>query len=177
MQLVVQIRIRKACMLPILHLMLFAEPTTQSTTSVSHHDRIDPDFRAPTKVVRPTANLVVELCHNLGDVPQTHSPISQLTDAPAQLAELLDGRPTAQVGRPRPSRVLTTECVTQKSERIFRQGRPSSLLVVHRQLEPTHDLTHLRLRFASAAARADHEVVRIVDDVSVEPFLVTQLLP
>src|ERR1700733_6398065 len=134
MQLVVQIRIRIAYMLPILHPMLLTEPTTQSTSSVPHHDRIDPDFRAPTKVVRPTANLPVELSHNLRDVPQTQSPIRQLTDVPAQLADLLDGRPTAQIGRPRSSRVLTTECVTQKSERIFRQGRPSSLLVVHSQL-------------------------------------------
>ena len=51
------------------------------------------------------------------------------------------------------------------------------LLVVHRQLQPPHHVTHRGLGGKRRAPTADHEVVGVVDDMSVQLLLVSQRLP
>lgn len=73
--------------------------------------------------------------------------------------------------------VTPSKGVTQKIEPFGRYPADTGLLLVHRQLQPLHDPSHLGQRPLGLPFTTDHQIVGIVDDASVEPLLMPQALP
>src|SRR5208282_16384 len=66
----------------------------------------------------------------------------------------------------------------QEVELPFRDPADSCLLLVHRQLQLTHDLAQvMQRRFGAALSAQDHEVIRVGDEPSAEASLKAKLLP
>src|SRR5208283_4371603 len=60
----------------------------------------------------------------------------------------------------------------QEVELPFRDPADSCLLLVHRQLQLTHDLAQvMQRRFGAALPAQDHEVIRVGDEQSAEASL------
>src|SRR5208283_975514 len=159
------------------HFVLVTQPPTQPTTHVLLHHFVDPDHGPQTEVVGPTIQLLVECPDFLHGIPLARSPIRYFANLTAQLPDLFQRGSWSQIGPARPNRIVTSKRVPQKRKRTSRQATPPRLLLVHRQFQLGHHAPHRRHGLIGSAARADHEVVRIVDDMSLQPLLVAQLLP
>src|SRR5208283_1720824 len=176
-QRVVQDLVRKTAICPGSNLVLVTQPPTQPTTHVLLHHFVDSDHGPQTEVVSPTIQLLVEYPDFLHGIPLARSPIRYFANLTAQLPDLFQRGSWSQVGLARLNRIVTSKRVPQKRKRTFRQATPPRLLLVHRQFQLGHHAPHRRHGLIGSAARANHEVVRIVDDMSLQPLLVAQLLP
>ena len=98
-------------------------------------------------------------------------------DALEQASHGFLGRPSADVYAPALS-MKTSDRVSQKIERLFRQSGDTSLGLVHLQPKPCHECFHFRKRSRGITrTAADHEVVGIIHNICVELFLMAVKLP
>jgi len=71
-----------------------------------------------------------------------------------------------------------SEREAQEVELAFRDRADLCLVLVHCQLQPTHDFAQMvQRRFGVAPPAQDHEVVGIDDEASAETSLKAELLP
>jgi hypothetical protein len=86
-------------------------------------------------------------------------------------------RSSADVNAPVLS-MKTSDRVSQKIERLFRQSGDRSLGLVHLQPEPRHECFHSREHSLSITrTAADHKVVGVIHDIGVQLFLIAMKLP
>src|SRR5260370_7529861 len=84
----------------------------------------------------------------------------------------------SQAGLPRPLRVHSPEREAQEVELPFRDLTDACLLLVHRQLQLSHDLAQvMHRRFGVASPAQDHEIVGVGDEPRAKALLKTELLP
>src|SRR5258707_15514984 len=87
-------------------------------------------------------------------------------------------RSQSQAGLARRSRVHSSEREAQEVELAFRDLADLCLVLVHYQLQLTHDFAQaMQRRFGAAPSAQDHKVVRIGDEPSAETVLKAELLP
>ena len=68
---------------------------------------------------------------------------------------------------------MPAERITEEGDVIFGYAREPGLGLVHLQPEPRHQRCHPCLRpHGIAGPAADHEIIRIIDDMSIELILV-----
>src|SRR5271169_5473618 len=92
--------------------------------------------------------------------------------------DALLGRSQSQAGLARRWRVHSSEREAQEVELAFRDLEDLCLVLVHRQLQLTHDFAQMmQRRFGIAPPAQDHEIVGIGDKASAETSLKTELLP
>ena len=134
--------------------------------------------RAEAEVVRPAQQLPVQLGHPVLDLPsRANDGRSTRGSRPGEPLDLLRRRARPDVGPSRPRRVAPADRVAQKVERLLGDATQPRLGLVDRQLQPRHHRPHRGHRLVGGATTADHEVVRVVDDLSVQPAFVSQGLP
>src|ERR1700730_6537601 len=76
------------------------------------------------------------------------------------------------------SRIHPPERVAQEVELAFRHLADACLLLVHRELQPAHDLAQsLQCLIGIALPAQDHEVVGVSHDARAETSLQPELLP
>src|SRR5580704_9880227 len=66
---------------------------------------------------------------------------------------------------------------TQESRTSLPAVYRPRLHFIHHQLQLRHDVPHHDQRFFRSAAAADHQIIRIVNDVCSQTLLVPELLP
>src|SRR5258707_14945409 len=87
-------------------------------------------------------------------------------------------RSQSQAGLARCSRVHSSEREAQEVELAFRDLADLCLVLVHCQLQLTHDFAQaMQRRFGVAPPAQDHEVIGIGDKASAKTLLKTELLP
>ena len=96
---------------------------------------------------------------------------------PADSLNLLSCRTRAKIGPARLRRVAPAERVPQEVERFLGQPADACLRFVDRQLQPRHHVPHRVQRLFGRAATADHEVIGIVDDASLQAAARAQRFP
>src|SRR6266404_1994323 len=87
-------------------------------------------------------------------------------------------RSQCQAGLARCSRVHSSEREAQEVELAFRDRADLCLVLVHCQLQLTHDFAQaMQRRFGVAPPAQDHEVIGIGDKASAKTLLKAELLP
>src|SRR6185312_3609514 len=176
-QRLMQVRIGKPGCCPSWHLMLLAQPLTQPVSRVLVYGVIGFADRSKAEVIAPTAHHAIELHHDFAGVLPGSAPVGYFTHCRANPGNPFLCRPRADVTSARLWRVTPSKRVSQKIERLYRHLADVRLSLVDRQYQPRHHVRHHRQRLGSAASTTDHEVVGIVNDVSVQTPLVSQRLP
>src|SRR5216683_5925744 len=103
--------------------------------------------------------------------------VSAWTLSTMRLMLFFDG-PVAQPGLTSRWRIHPPERIAQEVKLPVRNPADPCLVLVHRQLQLTHDLAQMvQRRFGVAPPAQDHEVVGIDDEASAETSLKAELLP
>src|SRR5258708_40356491 len=102
----------------------------------------------------------------------------QLMDLFDRALDALLRWPLSQASLAGPRRIHPSERVTKEVELPFRNPADPCLILVHRQLQLTHDPAQVvKRRFGVASSAQDHEVVGIRDQASTGAPLKAELLP
>src|SRR4029077_19404409 len=92
--------------------------------------------------------------------------------------DALLGRSQSQAGPARRWRVHSSEREAQEVELAFRDLADLCLVLIHCQLQLTHDFAQaMQRRFGVAPPAQDHEVIGIGDKASAKTLLKAELLP
>jgi hypothetical protein len=158
------------------HLVLPTQPVTEPSSRVAVHRAVGLAHLPQPEVVGPPVQFLVQAAHQLLDIAQAPTSARLLADLAAEPLDLLRRRSRPDVGFAR-LRATQADRVTQEVKRLVGYFATPGLRLVDRQFQPGHHGPHRRHRLGGGAATTDHEVVRVVDDVSVEPALMPQHFP
>ena len=172
-----QPRVGESCRSATLQLVLPSKPLAEPMPRVAVNGSVGRAHRSQTEVVRPSQKLPVQFRYSVLDRRPQPSAAGQLVDLGLEAVDLLRRRRRPDGRATRPRRVTQPNRVTQEVHTLLRHAAQARLGLVHRQPQLRHHQSHHPHRFVGGAAATDHEIIGIVDDVSVKAFLVPQCLP
>ena len=133
--------------------------------------------RPQTEIVRPPDHHLVEVAYYLVRVRSKLTALRRLTDFRTQPPDHLRRRSGTNVDFPRPWRVAAPYGVSQEVKRFVWHQAALCLPLVDRQFQPRDQSRHGTACCTCCAPTADHVIVGVIDDVSVQLLLVPSPLP
>ena len=173
-----QPRVGESCRSATSHLVLPSKPLAEPMPRVAVNGPIGWADRAQTEVVRPTQKLPVQFRSTRSStVVHCQRRLVNSWISALRAVDLLRRRRRTDVRPARLRRVTQSDRVTQEVHALLGYAAEARLGLVHRQPQLRHHRSHHPHRLVGGAPATDHEVIGVVDDVSVKAFLVPQRLP
>src|SRR5690606_20326219 len=143
------------------HLVLATQPPAQPPIGVPINRVVRLADRTQTIIIGPAAQHPVQSFHHLFGIEQARSAVRLLVDLPDQAFDALLRWPSTQIGPTRTMRVTTPKRISQKVKAFSWYTTKVSLLIVHRQPQPLHDLPHFLQRQVGLTSAANHQIIGI----------------